>query len=420
VPSQGRAGAAGSKPIARLSVHKYGGTSVSSPARIKRIARRLAAGHVEGAHLVVVVSAMGDTTDRLVKLAHRVSREPVEREMDTLLSAGETITAPLLAMALQDAGLAAISLSGAQAGIRTSRSHTRARILDVVPTRVIEELEAGRVVVVAGFQGVNEAFDVTTLGRGGSDTTAVALAAALGAEVCEIFTDVSGIYSADPRVVPEARLLPSISYEEMLDLASVGARVMHPRAVEIGELYNIPIRVRSSFDDGPGTIITRSAEVEERNRVRGIAAEEHVAKLTIVGVPDRPGIAAGIFTPLAEGNISVDVILQNVSRGGVTDLSFTVPSADAARAGKILARVQKEIGAETVLTDVDVAKVSIVGTGMLGQPGIAAKMFSCLAAAGINIEMISTSEIRITCIVARASARDAVRALHRAYQLDQA
>ena len=290
----------------------------------------------------------------------------------------------------------------------------------MVPTRVVEELERGYVVVVAGFQGVNEALDVTTLGRGGSDTTAVALAAELKASLCEIYTDVPGILTADPRVVPAARCLSSISYDEMLELASLGARVMHPRAVEIAELYDIPIRVRSTFDDAPGTLITRNPEVEDRNRVRGIAAEEDVAKLTLVGVPDRPGIAAAIFTPLAEAGISVDVIIQNVSRHGVTDLSFTVHQREAAASEKILKKLAKEIGADGVISDTGIAKVSIVGTGMLGQPGIAAKMFKALADAGINIEMISTSEIRITCIIERAAVKDAVRALHRAYELEQA
>jgi aspartate kinase len=404
----------------RLLVQKYGGTSVSTPARIRRIARRIAAQTRDGARVVAVVSAMGDTTDRLASLAASVSRAPQEREMDTLLSTGEAITAPLLAMALHAEGIPALSLSGAQAGIRTTRSHTRARIVDIVPTRIQEELDAGNAVVVAGFQGVNERLDVTTLGRGGSDTTAVALAAALKAEECEINTDVPGILTADPRVVPEARLLETISYDEMIELASLGARVMHPRAVEIGEMYDMPIRVRSTFAEGPGTLITRRAAMEQSKRVRGVAAEEDVAKLTLVGVPDRPGVAAAIFTPLAEKGISVDVIIQNVSLHGVTDLSFTVAGGDLAAAEKVVKKISKEIGAEGVLTDAGVAKVSIVGTGMLGQPGIAARMFEALAAARINIEMISTSEIRITCIVARERAREAVRALHRAYQLDQA
>jgi aspartate kinase len=404
----------------RVRVQKYGGTSVGSAAKIKRVADRIASVRETGWQLVVVVSAMGHKTDELVTLAHRVSREPTAREMDMLLSAGETITAPLLAMALQDRGVPALSLSGAQAGIRTSHWHTRARILDVVPTRIVEELDAGRTVVVAGFQGINEALDITTLGRGGSDTTAVALAAALQAEVCEIYTDVDGIYTADPRQVPDARLLTEVSYEEMLELAAVGARVMHPRAVEIAELYDIPIHVRSSFSDGPGTFIVRSVGMEERNRVRGIAAEEDVAKITLVGVPDRPGIAASIFGPLADASISVDVIIQNVSRSGVTDLSFTVPRADVPATERIANKVSKDIDAEAVLTDATVAKVSIIGTGMLGQPGIAATMFKCLADGGINIDMISTSEIRITCIVARSSVKDALKALHKAFQLDQA
>jgi aspartate kinase len=399
-------------------VQKYGGTSVGSPARIKRVAERVA-GSAEDAGVVVVVSAMGDTTDRLSRLAARISKEPQEREMDTLLSAGETITAPLMAMALQARGVPAISLSGAQAGIRTSHSHTRARILDVVPTRVIKELERGMTVVVAGFQGVNKTLDITTLGRGGSDTTAVALAAALEADECEINTDVPGILTADPRIVPEARLLSAISYDEMLELSALGARVIHPRAVEIGELYDLPIRVRGTFTGGPGTLITRSPDVEERERVRGIAAEEDVAKLTLVGVPDKPGIAARIFAPLADSGISVDVIIQNVSREGVTDLSFTVAAGELAHAEKLVRKTSREIDAEGILTDAKVAKVSIVGTGMLGQPGIAALMFQTLADAGINIDMISTSEIRITCIVARDRVKDAVRALHKAYRLDQ-
>ncbi|MFN2465354.1 MAG: aspartate kinase [Candidatus Dormibacteria bacterium] len=404
----------------RLLVQKYGGSSVSTPAKIRRIAQRIAAQAADGARVVAVVSAMGDTTDRLVTLAAKVSREPVAREMDTLLSTGEAITAPLLAMALHVEGVAALSLSGAQAGIRTTRSHTKARILDVVPTRVQAELDAGNVVVVAGFQGVNEKLDITTLGRGGSDTTAVALAAALKAEECEINTDVRGILTADPRVVPDARLLSTVSYDEMIELASLGAKVMHPRAVEIGELYNMPIRVRSTFDESPGTLITRRADVEQNRRVRGVAAEEDVAKLTLVGVPDRPGVAAAIFLPLADRGISVDVIIQNVSLHGVTDLSFTVAGGELAAAERLVKKISKEIGAEGVMTDANVAKVSIVGTGMLGAPGIAARMFSALSDAGINIEMISTSEIRITCIVARDRAKDAMRALHRAYDLDQA
>jgi aspartate kinase len=403
-----------------LLVQKYGGTSVSTPARIRRIAQRISGQVAGGARVVAVVSAMGDTTDRLVTLAQRVSRNPPEREMDTLLSTGEAITAPLLAIALHAMGTPAISLSGGQAGIRTTRSHTRARILDVVPTRVLEAIEEGYVVVVAGFQGVNEKLDTTTLGRGGSDTTAVALAAALKASECEINTDVAGILTADPRVVPEARLLSTISYDEMIELASLGARVMHPRAVEIGELYDMPIRVRSTFVDAPGTLITRRADVEQAKRVRGVAAEEDVAKLTLVGVPDRPGVAAAIFAPLADRGISVDVIIQNVSLHGVTDLSFTVAGGDLVAAEKLVKKISKEIGAEGVMTDAGVAKVSIVGTGMLGAPGVAATMFTALSDAGINIEMISTSEIRITCIVAREKAKDAMRALHRAYQLDQA
>jgi aspartate kinase len=393
---------------------------VATPSKIKRIAKRIAGSRPRRAGVVAVVSAMGDTTDSLQKLAHRIAKNPPAREMDSLLSAGETITAPLLTMALVDIGMPAVSLSGAQAGIRTSHSHSRAHILDVVPTRVIDELSRGRVVVVAGFQGVNQQLDVTTLGRGGSDTTAVALAAALDARECEINTDVRGVYTADPRIEPNARLLAAIGYDEMIELASLGAHVVHPRAIELAELYDLPLRVRGTFDDEAGTLITRKPRMEQKKRVRGIAAEEKVAKLTLVGVPDRPGVAAGIFSPLADAGISVDVIIQNVSRDGVTDVSFTVGAGDVSAAETLVYNVAGDIGAEGLTVDRQVAKVSIVGTGMLGQPGIAARMFGCLADAGINIDMISTSEIRITCLVARDRAKDAVRALHKAYQLDQA
>ncbi|MHB8508679.1 MAG: aspartate kinase [Candidatus Dormibacteria bacterium] len=404
----------------RLLVQKFGGTSVATPARIRKVAERVAQARVDGWTVVVVVSAMGRTTDELVAISKKITRDPDPREMDALLSAGETITAPLLAMALQGLGVPARSLSGFQAGIRTSHSHTRARIVDIKPARVLEELHQGRTVVVAGFQGVSESFDVTTLGRGGSDTTAVALAAALEAQTCEIYTDVRGIFTADPRIVPDARLLSSIGYEEMLELAAVGANVMHPRAVEIAELYDIPIHVRSSFETSAGTFIIRKAGVEERNRVRGIAADEDVAKVTLMRVPDRPGVAARIFGSLAEAGISVDVIIQNVSRDGATDLSFTIPRGDLAHTERLVKKVSKEISAGSVLSDSTMAKVSIVGTGMLGQPGIAAEMFRTLAAADINIDMISTGEIRITCIVKRTRARDAVRALHKSFLLDQA
>jgi len=402
-----------------MIVQKYGGTSVANAIRIKRVCRRIAETARAGHQVVAVVSAMGQTTDRLIELAGRVSGDPPPRELDMLVANGETITAPLVAMCLQDQGLPAISLTGPQAGVRTSNHHSKARIKEIRPTRVLEALERGLVPVVAGFQGATEDFEITTLGRGGSDTTAVALAAALGAEVCEIYTDVDGILTADPRVVPSARLLHHIAYEEILELAAVGARVMHPRAVEIGELYGVRIHVRSSFHKRPGTMIVSEVPMEDRNRVRGVAAELGVAKLTVLGVPDRPGVAAAIFEPLSEAGISVDVIVQNVSTHGHTDLTFTVSEAEASQSLKLVEPVAIEVGAGGVSHAGGLAKVSLVGTGMLGTPGIAARMFRTLAEAGINIEMISTSEIRITCIVRRDHAEPAARALHSAFQLDQ-
>jgi len=402
-----------------MIVQKYGGTSLANAVRIKRVCRRIAETIRAGHQVVAVVSAMGHTTDRLIELAGRVSGDPPLRELDMLVANGETITAPLVAMCLQDQGLPAISLTGPQAGVRTSDHHSKARIKEIRPTRVLEALERGLVPVVAGFQGATEDFEITTLGRGGSDTTAVALAAALGAEVCEIYTDVDGILTADPRVVPSARLLHHIAYEEILELAAVGARVMHPRAVEIGELYGVRIHVRSSFHKRPGTMIVSAVPMEDRNRVRGVATELGVAKLTVLGVPDRPGVAAAIFEPLSGAGISVDVIVQNVSTHGHTDLTFTVNEAEASKSLKLVEPVAEEVGAGGVSHAGSLAKVSLVGTGMLGTPGIAARMFRTLAESGINIEMISTSEIRITCIVKREHAEPAARALHAAFQLDQ-
>ena len=402
-----------------MIVQKYGGTSVGTAARIRRVARRIAGRAGEGEQVVAVVSAMGHTTDRLIALAGRVSAEPPPRELDMLVANGETITAPLVAMALMELGVPAVSLTGAQAGVRTSGHHSRARIRDIQPLRIREALEAGRVPVVAGFQGLSEDLEITTLGRGGSDTTAVALAAALGATACEIYTDVDGILTADPRVVPDARLIPFITYQEMLELAAVGARVMHPRAVEIGELYGMPIHVRSSFHRRTGTMIVAQIPLEDRNRVRGVAYEADVAKITILGVVDRPGVAAAIFEPLGKAGISVDVIVQNVSEQGHTDLTFTVAESELPQASRLVRETVAQVGARAVQEAGGVAKLSIVGTGMLGTPGIAASMFRTLAEVGVNIEMISTSEIRITCIVARSQIEGAVRALHRAFKLDQ-
>jgi aspartate kinase len=401
-----------------IIVQKFGGTSVGTAARIRRVSRRIAATVKQGHHVVAVVSAMGHTTDRLIALAQSINPEPPARELDMLVANGETITAPLVAMCLQGMGVPAISLSGLQAGVRTSAQHSRARIQDIKPDRILEILAEGKVAVVAGFQGVTADFEVTTLGRGGSDTTAVALAAALKADSCEIYTDVDGIFTADPRLVKTARKLSHIQYDEMLELAAVGARVMHPRAVEIGELYGVPIHVRSSFHEGVGTMIVAHVPMEDRQRVRGIAEESNVAKITVVGVPDRPGIAAAIFEPLGAAGISVDVIVQNIGRSRRTDLTFSVAQSDLKAAEKLVKAAAKSIGATKVVSAGGIAKLSIVGTGMLGTPGIAGRMFRALADAGINIEMISTSEIRITCMVARDQVEKGVRILHKTFDLD--
>ena len=402
-----------------MIVQKYGGTSVGTAARIRRVSRRIAATVKKGEQVVVVVSAMGHTTDRMIALAQSVNPDPPARELDMLVANGETITAPLVAMCLEGMGVPAISLSGLQAGVRTSAQHSRARIQDINPGRILEALREGKVPVVAGFQGVTESLEITTLGRGGSDTTAVALAAALMADSCEIYTDVDGIFTADPRVVRSARKLAYIRYDEMLELAAVGARVMHPRAVEIGELYGVQIHVRSSFNDGVGTMIVAQVPMEERQRVRGIAQETNVAKITVLGVADRPGVAAAIFEPLGKAGISVDVIVQNIGRSGHTDLTFSVAESDLKAAVKLVKTALKQIGAKSIASAGGIAKLSIVGTGMLGTPGIAGRMFRALADAGINIEMISTSEIRITCLVARDQVERGVRVLHKTFELEK-
>lgn len=403
-----------------LIVQKYGGSSVADAERIKNVARRVAETKEKGNQVVVVVSAMGDTTDDLIKLACQISEQPGERELDVLLSTGEVISSTLLAMALERAGYKAISLSGIQAGIFTDASYSRARILHVAPKRIVDELDKGNIVIVAGFQGVTEGMDITTLGRGGSDTTAVALAASLGAQVCQIYTDVDGVYTADPHLVSEACKMREIGYEEMLELATYGAKVIHPRAVELGELYNIPILVASSFTDTPGTIIHGGISMEVRSKVRGIAHDLDVAKITVVGVPDQPGIAAAIFEPLARANISVDSIVQNASVNNITDLTFTVARSDLAKALSLIEPMAKSIGARECLGDSTLAKVSIVGTGMQNTPGYAARMFRALYEQKINIQLITTSEIRITCIIAESRVEDAVRALHRAFELEKA
>src|SRR6266702_7158210 len=407
----------------RVIVQKYGGSSLANAERIRAAARRVARTAATGLPVVVVVSAMGDTTDELIELAYKVAARPDERELDLLLSTGETVSATLLAMALHDLQQPAVSLTGAQAGIRSTRVFTRARITDIHPARISTELTHGKVVIVTGFQGVTDEQDITTLGRGGSDTTAVALACALGAQRCDIYTDVEGIYTADPRLVPEARKLKEIGYEEMLELAQLGARVMHPRAVELAELYGMPIHVASSFTEGPGTLIHRDGDMhmpmEVRKNVRGIAHDTDVARITLIRVPDRPGIAAAIFQPLADATISVDTIAQSSGADGTTDLSFTVSRGSLPRTVEFVRGIAARIGAERVDAADDLAKVSIVGTGMQSAPGYAARMFGTLADANINIAIISTSDIRITCVIPRDRAEDAVRVLHTAFELDR-
>jgi aspartate kinase len=402
-----------------LVVQKYGGSSVADAQKVKNVAARIKRTADAGHRVVAVVSAMGDTTDELIELAHQIDEHPDPREMDVLLSTGETQSSALMVIALHALGVDAISLSGGQAGMRTDRVHRGARILAIEPKRLREELERGRVVVVAGFQGHTEDQDIATIGRGGSDTTAVAFAAALGAR-CEIYTDVEGVYTADPRIVPEARKLKDISYEEMLELASKGAKVMAPRAVELGNVYSIEIMVAHSAKDAQGTLIHGGANMEGFNRVRGIAHDLDVAKVTLRHVPDRPGIAAEIFEPLADAHLSVDTIVQNVSENNTTDLTFTLAKGDLKKALPHVQEIAKRIGAKEVVADEKMGKVSIVGTGIQSAPGYAARMFRALSDASINIEIISTSEIRITCIVPEDSVNDAVRALHKAFELEKA
>jgi aspartate kinase len=410
-------------PAMPLVVQKYGGSSLADADRIRHVAGRIAAEHATGSSLVVVVSAMGDTTDHLIELAWQITREPDPREMDRLLATGEFQSCALVTMALHTLGVPAISLTGAQAGILTDTVHGRARIANVDPARIVRELEAGNVAIVAGFQGAtadsHTLGEITTLGRGGSDTTAVALAARLGADRCEIYTDVEGIFTADPRLVPEARLLPVIGYEEMLELAHQGAQVMQTRAVELGWVNGVEIAVRSTFSDHPGTRIKEDPDVEQRNKVRGLATDRNVAKLTVVAVPDRPGIARTVFAPLAEAGINIDMIVQNVGHAGTTDLSFTVPRSDLPGARRLLEPVVREMGARELAVDESVAKVSIVGAGIQNAPGYAARMFGTLADEEINIEMISTSEVRITCMIHESQLERASRALHRAFQLER-
>ena len=399
-------------------VQKYGGTSVGSPERIHHVAERIVRTRRGGAELVVVVSAMGDATDDLIGLARKVSDRSHPREMDMLLTAGERISMALVSMAVNDRGQEAVSFTGSQSGIVTDTSHTRAKILEVKADRIREELKRGRVVIVAGFQGVSKDREVTTLGRGGSDTTAVALAAALKASECEIYTDVDGVYTADPRVVPGARKIMRLSYDEMLELASLGAKVLHNRSVEIARRFDVPLHVRSSFNWNEGSRVVRGDSMEQVV-IRGIAHDADVAKIALVGVPDRPGIASEIFQAVGGQGVNVRMIVQASGSDGRNDVTFTVGSNDVNAVLPVLEEVRKKIGARAFLYDPDVAMLSVVGEGLATSPGTAGLVFAALAAAGVNIDLISTSSITITCVVREADAARAVRSLHEALELEQ-
>ena len=402
-----------------LLVQKFGGTSVADPGRIRSVADHIVRTRRDGNEVVVVVSAMGKTTDDLVRLAWDVSHAPAARELDMLLTSGERISIALLCMAIIDQGEAAVSFTGSQAGIVTDADHGKAKILEVRADRIRTAVDDGCVAVVAGFQGVSTGAAITTLGRGGSDTTAVALAAALGAEACEIYTDVSGVFTADPRVVPEARRLPRLTYEEMLDLAATGGKVLALRAVEFARNHGVPMHVRSSFTWEPGTWVREDDPSMEQAIISGVSHDASEAKVTIEQVPDRPGIAAKVFRTLADESVNVDMIVQNVSTAGHTDISFTVPRDDLARTLGVLDKVVAEVEASGITHDPDIGRVSLVGAGMRTHPGVAAQMFEVLAAERINIEMISTSSIRISCVVGSADVERAVQALHRAFALGE-
>lgn len=410
-----------------ILVQKYGGSSVGDALKIAAIAQRVVDARVAGNQIVVVVSAMGKTTDQLIALAQSVTSTPEPRELDLLLSTGEIVSSTLMAMALREIDVPSISLGGAQAGIRTDMIHGAASIVHLEPARIRRELDDGKVVIVAGFQGITDDLDITTLGRGGSDTTAVALAAALQADRCEVYTDVDGIYTADPRVAPSARKLAEIGYQDMLELASYGAK-MHPRSIELAAWYKVPVLVASSTQNTPGTLIhdlassnsdhTGDGGMEVSNKVSGVTYERNVARITMRGVPDSPGIAADVFEPLTDANVSVDTIVQNVSADRTTDMSFTVERVDVTRALEVALAVAKEIGAADCVANDHLGNVSIVGTGMQNAPGYASRMFRALSNAGINIEMITTSQIRITCIVDETQVDAAVRVLHDAFELE--
>jgi len=400
-----------------LIVQKFGGSSVANVERIQNVAKRVTSYRKKGYRVVVVVSALGDTTDKLIELADQITSEPSDREMDMLLSTGEQISVALLAMAIHKLGLEAISFTGAQVGIITDTSHTKARILRINTGKIREELKKGKIVIVAGFQGVTLNQDITTLGRGGSDLTAVALAKELKACECEIYTDVEGIYTTDPRIEPKAQKIKEITYDEMLEMASLGAQVMQPRSIEVAKKFDVPIHVRSSFNQNEGTMIIKEAGKMEDVVVRGVTLNKSESKITVCDVPDRPGVAAKLFKELSGSGISVDMIVQNVSHTRATDISFTVNKSNLAKTLKITKSVAKELGAGEVLQDEDIARVSIVGVGMKSHSGVAAKMFDAMAKNKINIEMISTSDISISCIIKKKFAETAVKALHGSFGL---
>lgn len=402
-----------------LVVQKYGGSSVANVERIQRVAKRVVGYQKKGYQLVVVVSALGDTTDELVELADKINSDPPEREMDMLLSTGEQISVALLAMAIHKLGAQAISFTGAQVGIITDTSHTRARIIKINADKIKEELKKGKIVIVAGFQGVTLNQDITTLGRGGSDLTAVALAKELAAGSCEIYTDVEGIYTTDPRIEPKAKKIKEITYDEMLEMASLGAQVMQARSIEVAKKFNVPLHVRSSFSTKTGTMIIKEVKIMEEVVVSGITLNKNQAKITLCGVPDKPGVAVRLFQDLAVAGVSVDMIVQNVSHTRLTDISFTIAKADSAKASKITKAVAKKIGSNDVLLDEDIARVSIVGVGMKSHHGVAAKMFGIMSDNNINIEMISTSDISISCIIKKKFAETAVKKLHEEFGLNK-
>jgi len=401
----------------KIVVQKYGGSSVADAKRIENVANKVISYVKKGNKVVVVISAMGDTTDNLVDLAKKINPYPSEREMDMLMSTGEQISCALLAMAIHRRGVEAISFTGSQVGIITDTYHTQAKILKIETNRLKKELAKGKIVIVAGFQGLSTALEITTLGRGGSDLSAVALAVALKADVCEIYTDVDGIYTADPRIIPTARKLDRITFDEMLELASLGAQVMHTRAIEVAKKFNVPLHVKSSFFKKEGTIIMKKSPSIEESVVRGVALTEDEVKITLCHLPDKPGIAAYVFNELACKNINVDMIVQNVSHKKITDISFTVPKKDCLKTLKISKMISKDIGAGDIILDEKIAKVSLVGVGMRSHSGVAAKCFSVLAKNKINIDMISTSEISISCVVKKEMGKKALKALHRVFKL---